>query len=522
MPFKTLGSPDMLVRSLGELNLYRSWARVLHQARRELMDVPDRLPFEVAARFWGDNPTLRAEHHVRPSKLVMATKLSETTVRPFVRIHPADFLLYQALVDECSTAIEAALGPRTEVFAYRVSSIAHDDPFEGSPRWVDFKTRVEELCLEQPAGYVLEADVASYFVGIEATELERRLFEIQCPGDHVRDLGDLLRTWNAQGIAGLPQGVGPSSVLANFYLSRIDDHLRMRGLSFARYMDDLVVVVSSHHEAREILDEIEQRLFEDGLSLGSKKTRVLRSESVLRRSSPEEQIEEGLEGITISEGMYAIERDPTDEELDELRSDEVTELYNDAIERLRADEYPRAEIIFALRFFTHERNPEAISSLEYVLLRMPGLTAQVCRYLEAAVEVDADAVAGLLSRLVVDRFHRPQEWINLLRVIQVAPMGSMSALAPHLAQLAQDHPHELVRARAIVAWGRQTDRDDFAEVDQFVARERVSWMPYAMVAIQSKSASGRNRRYEQWGAEGRALARLGESLRGDPIAVAKI
>ena len=115
--------------------------------------------------------------------------------------------------------------------------------------------------------------------------------------------------------------------------------------------------------------------------------------------------------------------------------------------------------------------------------------AQACRYLETAVEVDAAEVADLMQRLVADRFHRPQEWINLLRVVQVAPQGSLSALAPHFARLARDHPHELVRARAIVAWGRQTDADDFSEVDNFVSRERVTWTPYAMVAIQSKSAA---------------------------------
>src|SRR5689334_6424088 len=112
----------MRLRSLQLLDLPRSWARVLYQARAELMDVPDRLPFEVASRFWGEAPTLRDDHEVRPAQLVMATKRGDTTVRPFVRLHPADFLLYQALVDQCAGPIEEIMGGRDEIFGYRSAS----------------------------------------------------------------------------------------------------------------------------------------------------------------------------------------------------------------------------------------------------------------------------------------------------------------------------------------------------------------------------------------------------------------
>lgn len=512
----------MRIRSLGDLDLTRSWARVLYLARQELMDIPDRLPFEVAARFWGDSPRLSEEHRVRQPLLVMATKRADTTVRPFVRIHPADYLLYQALVDRCAPAIEEALGPRNEVIAYRVSPIEADDPFDGSPRWRAFQERTRELCSAPANSYVLQADVSSYFVGIDIDELERRLFEIRCPSSTVRDLGDLLRSWVAQGIAGLPQGVGPSSVLANFYLHRIDECIRSSGLEFTRYMDDVVVTTGSHHQARETLDEIEQRLFEDGLSLGSRKTRILRSASLLFESTPQERIEAGLQGIMITEGFYEIEREPTDEELGEIRAEEVSALFADAVGCLRSDEYRRAELIFALRYFTRKRSTEAIPDLDYVLLRMPGLTAEACRYLESIVESDASEVSHLLFELTSERFHRPQEWINLLRVVQVAPSESLSNLSARLAELSREHPHELVRARAIVAWGRQTDSNDFSAVDNFVTREQATWVPYAMVAIQGKDVDGRSARFDRWGSLQASLARLGESLRRAPIAVKKI
>src|SRR2546422_1235085 len=129
----------MRLRSRDELDTSKSWRRVLHWARRR-MDVPDRLPFEVAERLYAGGPTLDEEHHVQPLTLVMATKGSGT-VRPFVRLPVIDMFLYQALVDALAPAIEGALGPRDRIYAYRQTvDDTQDDQFSGGPRWTDFNS----------------------------------------------------------------------------------------------------------------------------------------------------------------------------------------------------------------------------------------------------------------------------------------------------------------------------------------------------------------------------------------------
>ena len=133
----------MNLRSLDTLNVPQAWRRLLFRMRR-FIDVPDRLPFEVMDRLSSHAPTLSSPHHLRPVTTVMASK-GTGTVRPFVRLSPYDLLLYQALVDALADDIEAALGSREKVFAYRMGGVTDDDPFSGSPKWFDFIASVRGI-----------------------------------------------------------------------------------------------------------------------------------------------------------------------------------------------------------------------------------------------------------------------------------------------------------------------------------------------------------------------------------------
>jgi reverse transcriptase-like protein len=505
------------LRSLDHLDLDRSWRRVLTHIRGGVMDVPDRLPFEVAARSWQDSVTLDVDHQIQPIQRVPATKPGQSTVRPFVRVHPRDFLLYQALVDALRDPIEEVLGSQEEVFAYRLSPPNTDDPLEGSPRWRHYNAAVEELATGDLTGYVIEGDVSSFFLNIDLDELERRLLEINCEGAVVRDLGALLRGWASQGIRGLPQGVLPSSPLANFYLAPLDQSFRDADIPFVRYMDDFAARCPSHHAARRLLDQIEELLYDDGLSLGGGKTAIVRSETVLSRFTPEE----GLDGAlaALQEEDYA----PGPEEIEEIRLAEVCALFESAMEALGQDEYRRSELTFALRALSQAKNPHAVEDIPQMLLRLPGLTPVACRYLEAIATTEhREAVTATLQDLTGDRFHRAQEWLNILRAIQVVPVRQAEELVPLLTALALTNEHPLVRARALLAWGAQSRPADFDAADQFFASEGRAWLPYAVVAIQGKLTVEREQRYERWSGEGRSLARLADSIKAQRFAWSKI
>jgi hypothetical protein len=481
------------------------------------MDVPDRLPFEIFARSWEAGVTLDVDHQVQPVHRVPATKPAHSTVRPFVRVHPRDLLLYQGLVDALRKPIEASLGSREEVFAYRLSPVEEDDPFADSPRWRHYSVALHQLAAAEFDGYVLEGDVSSFFLNIDLDELERRLLEVDSDGRVVRDLGALLRGWAAQGIRGLPQGVMPSSPLANFFLGPLDRFLREEGYPFVRYMDDLAIGCPSHHAARELLDQIEEILYDDGLSLGGGKTSILRSENVLIRLTPEEGLDELI--TSLMEEHYA----PGPQEIEEIRLGEVCGVFDRAIAALDEDEYRRSDLTFALRALGQAKDPHAIGDVPQMLLRIPGLTPVACRYLEAAATAEhRGAVAAALVELTDNRFHRVQEWLNILRSIQVIADRAASGLVPLTERLAGEHPHPLVRARALIAWGAQSDPEDFGAADRYFSREDRPWLPYPIVAVQGKEEAERNSRYERWSGEGRGLARLADSIRSERFAWSKI
>jgi hypothetical protein len=201
----------MRIRSLDELDLARAWARVLASVRRAVMDVPDRLPFEAADRLWSGSPALDRDHAVQPVQLVLRRRRAAPTVRPFVRVHPRDLLLSQALVDALTDVIEATLGSPEEVFAYRLSLADFDNPIEGSPTFGDYTRAVLEYAEQHPEEYVVQADVASFFVSVRSDELERRLLAAGSNPLVVRDLHALLTGWQAEGVQGLPQGLLPFS-----------------------------------------------------------------------------------------------------------------------------------------------------------------------------------------------------------------------------------------------------------------------------------------------------------------------
>ena len=507
------------LRSLEKLDLDAAWRRTLYRARARVADVPDRLPFEVVDRFWSatGGPTLQRAHEVRPSLRVPATKAAQPTARPFVRLHPRDLMLYQALVDALIVNIEANLGSRDEIFGYRMSPPEKDDPFDGTPSWIDFRATLHQLAMNEFDGYVLECDVSSYFMNIDVAELGRRLLEAMCDGDVVRDLEALLEHWRHEGIRGLPQGVPPSSPLANFFLARADNIIRQANLPFVRFMDDIAVITPTYQSARRILDELEAHLYGEGLSLGGGKTKISRVENVLSRLTPEDEVEFFIESIRDA-GEYA----PDDAELQELQLEQVCAIFDRAHQALADDDYRRSEFTFAFQQLARHKSPHAVAALPGVLLRMPGLTAPACRYLETVASSSPAAVLATLEKITDARFHRSQEWLHLLRACQRLPSDTGIEIAPRLKDLAETHVHELVRARALLSWGRLSHADEFDLVDSFMEKEGRRWYSYAVVAVQGKETSGRNTRYDEWGKEGRSLAWLVDSVRGQPFAWSKI
>jgi RNA-directed DNA polymerase len=147
----------------------------------------------------------------------------------------------------------------------------------------------EEL-MEMGGGWVLEADIQSFFDSMEHGHLRSFLDR------RVRDgvIRRMIDKWLTAGVMeegrirraeeGSPQGGVISPLLANIYLHEVldvwfeqDVRPRMRGrVRLIRYADDFVICFEREDDARRIAEVLPKRFAKYGLTLHPDKTRLLR------------------------------------------------------------------------------------------------------------------------------------------------------------------------------------------------------------------------------------------------------
>jgi RNA-directed DNA polymerase len=140
--------------------------------------------------------------------------------------------------------------------------------------------RVDHL-LKQGYGWVVDADLKSYFDTIPHEQILRRIEEKVADGRVL----ELLRKYLQQGVlenlrewqpeAGTPQGAVISPLLSNIYLDPLDHLIAVSGFEMVRYADDFVILCHSEAEAGTALTLVQQWTTEAGLTLHPEKTRIV-------------------------------------------------------------------------------------------------------------------------------------------------------------------------------------------------------------------------------------------------------
>jgi hypothetical protein len=292
-------------------------------------------------------------------------------------------------------------------------------------------------------------------------------------------------------------------------------------VEYVRYMDDFWVFTTSFARAREIQDTVERRLYEDRLSLGGEKSRIRRTATALaatetaaeRLAARRQEIAEEIRGEL--EGGYGGDDDVElpEEEIDEAA---VHLEYDELSGALGADQYPtdvRPRLIAVYRSLEKGRDTYALPGVPDVLTRMPDLTWPAVRYVAATRTGEVAAAENvMLDLLDASRFHRDQEWMHLCRAGLLLHAPESRQLAARYADLAISHSHALVRARALLAWGRLSANDDFDVADQYWLSAQAAWRPYVLISLQHKDRAGRDRRYDSWSGDGRTLRMLAETI----------
>ena len=198
--------------------------------------------------------------------------------------HPWDRIVYQMLADELVVPIEASLD-RSRVF----STVLLDPDPEGqmfeSVR--DSYSTFQSALLEQAecSELLVQLDIANYYERLPQHSLVNILQGIGCDPRLVNLLEKQLLGFQQNQSIGIVQGLLPSDLLGNFYLSSFDAQCEMRGLQSVRFVDDIYISGFQPEQARPILTWTIDRLRRDALHLNEGKSGITTGAKVIEEES---------------------------------------------------------------------------------------------------------------------------------------------------------------------------------------------------------------------------------------------
>lgn len=217
-------------------------------------------------------------------------------IRPAIVMDPLDRIIYQALVDRLSP--DLSKGMRDWVYGWRLSRKL---PRRGryvrnASEWENFLSTLTSLADWHLT--VLKTDIVSFFASVRLDRLAEQVARRSGSSRIVERLFDLLDGWSTiPGRSGLPQRSAASALLANVYLSPVDDVLDYYGTlhgsrgplrwrsgrrvpSVSRWMDDIWLFGQDAGVLRKAQVDIQEALRDLGLNINLAKTSVLEGEAV--------------------------------------------------------------------------------------------------------------------------------------------------------------------------------------------------------------------------------------------------
>ncbi len=197
-------------------------------------------------------------------------------VRILTRLSDADSAAYSSAVAEVAPAIERALGP--EAMADRAVCLRSGQlrSEHWRPAYERLNLNGRRLLADRGSTHLLLADVRDCFVSIQPDVLRGRLVSIGAPGPAVEVVMEQIRDFAEKGVGGLPIGPTPSAVLANAVLEHADSALRIAGIRFLRWVDDVMIFTDSRLQSDHVRALLTRSWREVGLEMNETKTRTVR------------------------------------------------------------------------------------------------------------------------------------------------------------------------------------------------------------------------------------------------------
>jgi len=244
-------SEDLLERILSPENLQQAWLRVKANGGAAGVDKMTIAQFPAFARqHWGKirSRLLAGTYHPAPVRRVFIPK-PNGDLRPLGIPTVLDRVIQQAIAQLLTPVFDPHFS--THSYGFRYGKRAHE------------AVRSVQEAAQAGHGYAVDCDLKSFFDTVKFDRLMRLLARRIWDKRVLRLIGAYLRAGvrledgrvetTTQGV---PQGGPLSPLLANIMLDPLDKELERRGLRFARYADDFLILVRSLRAAQRVMQSV--------------------------------------------------------------------------------------------------------------------------------------------------------------------------------------------------------------------------------------------------------------------------
>lgn len=396
-------------------------------------------------------------------------RLGPNYSRPGSILMPKDRLLYQALGDQAAPIVDKKTD-QARSFSHKLAKPASANMFVATRTCWNALQKANAKFAKQPsAKYVLRIDIANFFGSLNQHTLINVLSDAGYPSALSSRLENLLAGYAGERSSrGILQGMYSSDLLGNFYLVPIDQFLKEKGITSARYVDDLYIFIDSVDSADKLLQSLIPELRSYDLVLNEAKCKILPANALITEepdlealfeaavTEVSEQLED--EDFDVDYGFQAEWDEPDDDE-DESENEEIdlelaaTRILFDSISN-----YPGYEENierFCLPLFAMSNSDHAVKHVIDAFKKRASMSQIYSAYL--AEFIDNEEVSEFLVESLEDSSLMDWQKIWIVAALMQNDSALEGAVKAALDLLRDATRHEALRAVAAVYVGRYGD-----------------------------------------------------------------
>jgi hypothetical protein len=407
--------------------------------------------------------TIEVPKSFRIRVAVSPSRLGPTYSRPGSILLPFDRLLYQGLSDQAARIIRSRTDAKRS-FSHVLGKARSANMFRSTRTcWNRLQRALAKYAKPNSVSYILKIDVANFFGAINLHTLINELEDSGYEKTFSSRLEAILISYAQRSSRGILQGMYPSDLLGNYYLTPIDRFLKEFGIRSARYVDDIYIFIKDVDHADRLLRELIPTLRGYDLVLNEAKSTIM-PKSALITEEPDldalfadaiDEVSQQLDDEDIG-ADYGFQSE-WDEDEDELDKEDLqlraTMLLFDSLPRYPGHEENIER--FCLPIFTKAGSDHALRHVLESFKKRPAMAQIYSSYLTKFIQ-DPD-VLSYLFRIVGDVTVVDWQKMWVVAALSQADSAKDRAVKTVHNLLKDGKRHETLRAVAAIYVGQFGD-----------------------------------------------------------------